>query len=126
MRLLAVGDIHLGVRPSRLPEELQELARSLGPAEAWRRTVEVAVERHVDAVLLAGDVVDRDDDFFEAIGNFSGESVDSAMPGSRSWPWPAITMSRFCRVWRVRSPASDSSVSRGGGSPTVWDRAAMP
>ena len=64
VKILAVGDIHLGRTPSRLPEELN--ARDLGPAEAWRRTVVAAVDDGMTAVLLAGDVVDRDDDFFEA------------------------------------------------------------
>ena len=56
--------MHLGRTPSRLPPELH--ARELGPAEAWRRTVTAALDHGVKAVLLAGDVVDRDDDFFEA------------------------------------------------------------
>ena len=56
--------MHLGRAPSRLPPDLS--ARDLGPATAWRRTVDTAVEQEVAAVLLAGDVVDRDDDFFEA------------------------------------------------------------
>ena len=56
--------MHLGRIPSRLPPELP--ARELGPAAAWRRTVDAALEAEVAAVLLAGDVVDRDDDFFEA------------------------------------------------------------
>ena len=64
MKVLAVGDLHLGRTPSRLPPELP--ARDLGPAAAWRRTVDAAVDAGVTAVLLAGDVVDRDDDFFEA------------------------------------------------------------
>ena len=64
VKVLAVGDIHLGRTPSRLPSDLS--ARELGPAEAWRRTVEVALEAEVAAVLLAGDVVDREEDFFEA------------------------------------------------------------
>ena len=64
MKILAVGDMHLGRTPSRLPEDLS--ASDLGPAEAWRRTVKTATESGVAAVLLAGDVVDRDDDFFEA------------------------------------------------------------
>ncbi|MCS1408768.1 MAG: putative metallophosphoesterase YhaO [Verrucomicrobia subdivision 3 bacterium] len=42
------------------------MASQLGPAEAWDRTVKAAVAEQVSAVLLAGDVVDRDDDFFEA------------------------------------------------------------
>lgn len=66
MKLLAVGDIHLGRIPSRLPEDLASRARELGPAEAWRRTVEAAIAAGVKAVLLAGDVVEKEDDFFEA------------------------------------------------------------
>ena len=64
MKVLAVGDIHLGRTPSRLPSDLP--GRELGPAEAWRRAVDAALEAEVAAVLLAGDVVDRDEDFFEA------------------------------------------------------------
>jgi len=66
MKLIAVGDIHLGRRPSRLPEELQDRARELGPAGAWERLVEAAVQEGVNAVILAGDVVEREKDFFEA------------------------------------------------------------
>ena len=56
--------MHLGRTPPRLPSDLS--AREHGPAEAWRRTVHAALESGVRAVLLAGDVVDRDEDFFEA------------------------------------------------------------
>ena len=56
--------MHLGRTPSRLPPELP--VRDFGPAEAWRRAVEAAIGSGVTAVLLAGDVVDRDEDFFEA------------------------------------------------------------
>ncbi len=66
MKILAVGDMHLGRRPSRLPPGLANQARELGPAGAWERTVEAALESGVRAVLLAGDVVDQEDDFFEA------------------------------------------------------------
>ena len=66
MKILAVGDIHLGRTPSRLPDELADRARDLGPAGAWKRTVDVAIGSGVKAVLLAGDVVERENDFFEA------------------------------------------------------------
>ena len=66
MKILAVGDIHLGRTPSRLPDELADRARDLGPAGAWKRTVDVAIGAKVKAVLLAGDVVERENDFFEA------------------------------------------------------------
>ena len=67
LKLLAVGDLHLGRRPSRLPAELASRGRSLGPSGSWDRTVTAAIAERVDAVALAGDVVDRDDDFFEAL-----------------------------------------------------------
>ena len=70
MKILAVGDIHLGRTPSRLPPQLH--MQELGPAEAWRRTVDAALDLDVKAVLLAGDVVDRDDDFFEAYRALEG------------------------------------------------------
>lgn len=66
MKLLAVGDVHLGRRPSRLPESLQQRASELSPAGAWRQIVAAALDEHVDVVLLAGDVVEREQDFFEA------------------------------------------------------------
>lgn len=66
MKLLAVGDIHLGRRPTRLPEALHGQARDLGPAGAWMRVVDTACDKGVDVVVLAGDVVEREDDFFEA------------------------------------------------------------
>lgn len=68
-RFVFVGDLHLGRRPSALPDDLEGLglrASGLGPAEVWRRTVELAIERAAHAVVLAGDVVDREDDRFEA------------------------------------------------------------
>lgn len=68
-RMLALGDIHLGRRPSPLPSGLDP--SRLGPAAAWERTVEAAVEADVDALALAGDVVEREDDFFEAYRHLS-------------------------------------------------------
>ncbi len=66
MKLLAVGDMHLGRQPSRLPDDIGDGVRDLGPGGAWRRLVQASIEECVDAVVLAGDVVERDDDFFEA------------------------------------------------------------
>lgn len=66
MKLLAVGDMHLGRHPSRIPQELTGLARDLGPSGAWARLVDYAIARSVDGVLFAGDLVEREEDFFEA------------------------------------------------------------
>lgn len=65
LNILAVGDMHLGRRPSRLPRGLSDRGHALGPGGAWARVVTAAIEAGVDAVALAGDVVEREDDFFE-------------------------------------------------------------
>ena len=64
-RILAIGDVHLGRRPSRLPEGLDPEGR-LTPAAAWHASVESAVAHGADAVLLAGDLVEEADDLYEA------------------------------------------------------------
>ena len=71
MKLLCVGDIHLGRQPARLPAGLLDeiKASELGPAAAWRCAVDFALADEVDAVLLAGDVVEQEDDFYEAYGD---------------------------------------------------------
>ncbi len=71
MRLLAVGDIHLGKHPSRVPETLRERVPSLSPREAWFRSVQLAINESVDSVLLAGDVVDDDHAFFDAYSDLA-------------------------------------------------------
>ena len=64
--VLLVGDLHLGRTPHRIASATGLPPGRLGPAEAWRRTVEHALEARVQAVVLAGDVVDQDEDRFEA------------------------------------------------------------
>ena len=53
-----------------MPEAIETAipSQELSPAGAWRRTIDFGLAESVDAVLLAGDVVDREDDFFEAYG----------------------------------------------------------
>lgn len=69
MELLCAADLHLGRQPSRVPARLRGRLPELGPAAAWRRLVDAAVERGVAAVLLAGDVLDDDTDFYEAFAD---------------------------------------------------------
>lgn len=71
LRLLAVGDIHLGRWPSRLPDELAPQGRALAPADAWQRLIDRAIDESVDIVALAGDVVEREDDYYEAYRELS-------------------------------------------------------
>jgi exonuclease SbcD len=68
--LLAIGDVHLGTRPSSLPGALDEWGidpRTLTPEAALRNAVDLAIARKVDAVLFAGDVVESSNARFEAL-----------------------------------------------------------
>jgi DNA repair exonuclease SbcCD nuclease subunit len=64
-RFLAAADLHLGRPIASLPASLRDEARALGPFGAFERLVDLAVKERVDAVLLAGDVVDDDGAYFE-------------------------------------------------------------
>jgi exonuclease SbcD len=70
VKILFVGDMHLGRRASRIPDNAWDLGgfkpADLSPLGAWRRVVETAIEKQVQAVALAGDLVHQDDDLFEA------------------------------------------------------------
>ncbi len=66
MKILCCGDLHIGRRSSRIPEDLDGPAFSC--ASTFDRVVEVALAESVDLVVLAGDVVDRANRFFEAFG----------------------------------------------------------
>ena len=70
LSLLAIGDVHLGIRPSSLPEVLDDYGvdpRSLTPEYALDSAIEYAISTRVDAVLFAGDVVESTNARFEAL-----------------------------------------------------------
>ena len=66
LRILATADIHIGRRPSKVFNSAD--AGRFSCARMWEAIVERAVEESVDLVLLAGDVVEHDNRFFEATG----------------------------------------------------------
>jgi len=77
IRLLAVGDLHLGRRPGSLPEETgdaaaEALIAAAHPAAALDRLVRAAIAEGVHAVVFAGDVVEDEQDFFEAYSALRG------------------------------------------------------
>jgi len=75
MELLCIGDVHLGRPPARVPEAVIDAlgGRTPGPAMALERAIGYALERGVDAVVFAGDVVDDGDDFYEALTDLRRE-----------------------------------------------------
>ena len=66
MKILCSGDLHLGRRSSRLPDGAD--ARAHSATAAWEALVELAIDQRVDLVALSGDVVDRDNRYFESFG----------------------------------------------------------
>lgn len=71
MKLLCAADLHLGRGPSRLPDELGDesgVNPAVTPQAAWRQLVAFALSERVHAVLLAGDLLDDEHDFFGMYG----------------------------------------------------------
>lgn len=71
IRLLCLADIHLGCSSSAaMPEELDFTCFT--PRKAWDEVVEYAIspKNGIDAILLAGDVVNQNDLFFETYHAF--------------------------------------------------------
>jgi predicted phosphodiesterase len=67
-RLLCLADLHLGRASGRIPAGLPVPAEKLTPRAAWQNAVVAARRLGVQAVVLAGDVVDSTNDRFEAFG----------------------------------------------------------
>ena len=68
--ILAIGDVHLGTSCSGVPDFVWSWGIDPGeltPAGALERATDLAIERKVDAVLFAGDVVESTNARFEAI-----------------------------------------------------------
>lgn len=66
MKILCTGDLHIGRRSSKVLDEQE--ARRQSPAAVWEEIVACAIERDVDLVALTGDIVDRANRYFEALG----------------------------------------------------------
>ncbi len=61
VRVLCSGDIHIGRRSSKV----RDVHRT---ADAWSRIVDCAIEEQVDLLALSGDLLDKENATYEAIG----------------------------------------------------------
>lgn len=68
MRFLCASNLHLGRRIAGLPEHAGVDPSRLSAGATWTRLCNAAVRYDVDAVLLAGDVIDRENGLFEPAG----------------------------------------------------------
>jgi exonuclease SbcD len=66
VEVLCVADIHIGRRPSRLPDRFAPIEFS--PRTIWEALGETAVNHEVDALVVAGDLVDQENRYAEAFG----------------------------------------------------------
>lgn len=66
LKIVVTGDIHIGKRSTAVPEnDMVYSAR-----HTWESIVGYSVENDMDAVVLTGDVIDRNNRFFEATAPF--------------------------------------------------------
>lgn len=70
MRFLCASDLHLGKRPAGIPDHFGLDPARLSTSTVWDALIELAIAERVDAVLLAGNVIDRENRLFEPIGPF--------------------------------------------------------
>ena len=66
LNVLSTADIHIGRRPSRLPDRFD--SAEFSPRQVWADLAATAVNRGVDAVVVAGDLVDSENRYAEAFG----------------------------------------------------------
>jgi DNA repair exonuclease SbcCD nuclease subunit len=81
VKVVCAADLHLGRRLVDLPEGAAEHKRA--PVVAWQKLVRWTVENRADALLLAGDVFDREEDLYEAAAVFERgvrTLVDAGIP----------------------------------------------
>ncbi len=63
IKLLATGDLHLGRSSTAI-----SAGGVLPTREVWNLMVDYAIRHQADAILLSGDIIDRENRFFEAVG----------------------------------------------------------
>lgn len=64
IKILATGDIHIGQRVSGIPGIESEVSAR----DTWNQIVSWSIENKIDALALTGDIIDRNNRYYEAIG----------------------------------------------------------
>lgn len=64
VKILATGDLHIGKKSSALSTDAKELATK----HTWEQIIKRVINDNFDVLVLTGDIVDRDNRYFEAVG----------------------------------------------------------
>ena len=64
VKILATGDLHIGKKSSGLINDAEEIATKY----SWGRIIDYVINNNFQILVLTGDIVDRDNRYFEAIG----------------------------------------------------------
>jgi len=120
MRFLATADIHIGRRPAAVSNAFAE---RFSCANEWLRIVRLALAEHVDAVLLAGDVVDQDNRFFEALAPLQRGLEQLADAGVQVY---AVAGNHDCDVLAQLVDAHTSGNLRLLGRGGRWEHVLLP
>ena len=118
MRILCAADLHLGRRASRLPRGVA--AGAMSAAAGWEDIVEHALEQGVALVLLAGDVVDWENRYYEAYGPLERGIRRLVDAGVRVW---AVAGNHDVEALPRLTDAMEGSAFRLLGRNGVWERA---
>ncbi len=68
LSLIVCGDLHLGRHPSGIDSRHDKI--DFSPRKIWQKIVMEACGEELDAVVITGDLVDRENSFYEAWGPF--------------------------------------------------------
>lgn len=66
LNILCTGDIHLGRHPTRIPPHID--GPRFSPRAIWDTIVDHAIQHDTDALIVTGDIVDRENRYYEAYG----------------------------------------------------------
>jgi len=64
VKILATGDIHIGKKSTALTTNAKEIATK----HTWDQIINKVIHDDFDVLVLTGDIVDRDNRYFEAVG----------------------------------------------------------
>lgn len=119
MKFLCASDLHLGRRPTGIPDHLGLDTARLATTTVWDALVELAIAERVEAVLLAGNTIDRENRLFEPIGPFERGLTEL---GQSEIPVYAIAGDHDFDVLRRIADTAGDGIFRVIGQDSHWEQ----